>query len=33
MSELEQKYGEEDVIGDNLSTAVCVQMGHSPLGG
>ena len=32
LSELEQKYGEDAVIGDNLSTAVCVQMGHSPLG-
>ena len=32
-SELEKKYGEDDVIEDNLSTAVCVQMGHSPLGG
>jgi len=31
LSEQEQKYGEEAVIGDNLSTAGCVQMGHSPL--
>jgi hypothetical protein len=28
LSKLEQKYGEEAVIGDNLSTAVCVQMGQ-----